>query len=890
MTTWGNHQEALGIGSSSTLAHSNRPIIASVAQQSVKPKPLAQVPSWSINAQNTYPQLQQHDDSSNNTNRHDENAVYSKKEQSAPLKTTTPAALPPEQDKSAMQLPPHIRMLAPHRRIKEIARWEAGRKQAAAAAEAKKQQEKKRQDDNLMLKGVVTETQKGHNAAWSSLVSNEMSNKKLPPPFIKSSTNHVTSKRWIMTGEDNIQLENGRIITSDRLRLVSEDHPAVTKFALSKEDVVYVTGEIDKSPLPQARKEWFTSSPDVTNNASLENLVQHKSESTDPISSSLIDDTGSGSGSPSGSGSGAGGGATLAAWDGSAKKPAPNNNNQQMLKKLNAQLPQWDNTGQKDKKDQKDTQASGGTQWSKDQWSDPNKIWTNDNWASTAKDSTQKAKDTQETPDTQSAKKELPMVLPTPLLPPSEEVLGTSIQGSSNNKGGQDGQQKIRVKDGPAAEKPPNPEDSTIQPALAKTLPQVVEEPVLSTKKPTPSKPVSSMSSVKPPVLPAKAPILLGKAPVFSATGPSLQEDPFVDTPTTVPSPIVIPDLLMTEALPTSTPTPTAPATPSMPGADSDFSANTAVGTVASDVNSDILDVNPDTSHMVMTGHWVNTVSRYGPTDWLNSTFIDEDAAAAKIFSVQRKLNLTNGEVEPPAFDGATELTADRQRLPTLLRVTDFGRAQRRSLMGMVAGTDGRLRMGAAFRSQHGDGGPMEPTGALYNLRMKIICNFAQQCRDAEHTAEAALQIPVFAVPETPGQAGPSAPVPTPRLPPILNPTPPTLPKVIPLCHRCSAGHDFAMREQHGRLFLERVLLPLSERSSYTDMQVHVNTCVAERIFAESGLGLGKDGACPWEDIKTMPIYEDYQGALTLATHRQKVMSSLPMGTDKYGFLYGKKR
>ncbi|CAK7236191.1 hypothetical protein SBRCBS47491_009552 [Sporothrix bragantina] len=361
-------------------------------------------------------------------------------------------------------------------------------------------------------------------------------------------------------------------------------------------------------------------------------------------------------------------------------------------------------------------------------------------------------------------------------------------------------------------------------------------------------------------------------------------------------------------------------------------SDDTFIGTIKSEGNTEIDDpLDPtavtNTQRDEMTGHWVKSVFKYGPTDWLNCTFIDEDAAGAKVFNAQRNCNYSaNGEVNPMARDDMTELTADRQRLPTLLRVTDMGRGQRRSLMGMMAGADGRLRLGAAFRSQHGDGGPMEPTGALYNLRMKILCNFAQQCRDAEHSAAAAPDVPPIdtaaasATSPIPGQPGrsttaaPCPPVPVPVSVASLTPSPPpattamdatmipptpssTTAKVIPLCRRCARGADFVMREQHGRLFLETVLLPLSERGTYSDMLVHVNTCVAERIFAESGMGtsggmvgLGNGSTFPWHDIKTMPIYEDYQGALTLATHRQRVLSMLPMATDKYGLLYSEKR
>ncbi|CAK7229968.1 hypothetical protein SCUCBS95973_007413 [Sporothrix curviconia] len=391
------------------------------------------------------------------------------------------------------------------------------------------------------------------------------------------------------------------------------------------------------------------------------------------------------------------------------------------------------------------------------------------------------------------------------------------------------------------------------------------------------------------------------------------------------PSPDPVPAPTSPQALLADTSAPPTPLTPMMPGS-ATCSDDTFVGTIKSgdETNSnDSLDpaILTNAERNAMTSRWIDSVSKYGPTDWLNCTFIDEDAAAAKIFGAQRHYNYSiNGDVNPAARDDMTELTADRQRLPTLLRATDLGKGQRRSLMGMMAGADGRLRLGAAFRSQHGDGGPMEPTGALYNLRMRIVCNFAQQCRDAEHSAVAAPDIPPIdtAAASAPmlatGLVGPcdmAAPrpsarplTPTPRTPPphpqaalpttpSTSATPPSeSSKVVPICRRCARGTDFVMREQHGRLFLETVLLPLSERGTYSDMLVHVNTCVAERIFAESGMDVTGNKKAPslsWEGTKTMPIYEDYQGALTLATHRQRVLSMLPMATDRYGLLYGEK-
>lgn len=366
---------------------------------------------------------------------------------------------------------------------------------------------------------------------------------------------------------------------------------------------------------------------------------------------------------------------------------------------------------------------------------------------------------------------------------------------------------------------------------------------------------------------------------------------------------LVVPELANPPSFSNRASGPATPVTPTRPASATSFT-KTCVGSLSSgggttaSVNSVSPISNAVTERDELTRQWVSDVSKFGPLDWLNCTFQDEDAAAAKVFGLQRN---ADGEVNPMARDDYTELTADRQRLPTLLRVTDLGKGHRRNLSDMAANADGRLRLGAVFRSQHGDGGPMEPTGALYTLRMKILCNFAKQCRDAEHsvlatpdapfvgTAVAAVALPVTS------QAGPSTTAPshlsastsTPAFDLTIQPGP--FKVTSQFCRRCARGNDFVMCKQHSRLFLESVLLPLSECSTYTDMLVHVNTCVSERVFSENGLDSSNDdsydSALRYEDIKTMPLYQDYQAALTLATHRQRVMSTLPMATDIYGLL-----
>lgn len=285
--------------------------------------------------------------------------------------------------------------------------------------------------------------------------------------------------------------------------------------------------------------------------------------------------------------------------------------------------------------------------------------------------------------------------------------------------------------------------------------------------------------------------------------------------------------------------------------------------------------------------NWVDSLAKYGPKDWYGIHFTIEDPAASKTprgitansrrnprndginnFAPDLLSNYADSRAGAAGADDRTELSGDRSRLPTLKA---FGR---RAVPGFA---NGKLPLGA-FRFQHDDAGPTEPTGPLQNLRMTIMCNFARHCREAEHTAVAEGPDTILKQPKQ-GDV-------------IAQPVSKIDPSTLALCHRCGRAQDFVMRSQHGRLFLETVLFPLSEAGPYTDMVSHVNTCVIERIYSEGGME--ESGTAPkgsqWQDIKAMPIYEDYEGALILASHKRRVMSELPMETDAYGFLFGRKR
>ncbi|CAK7273568.1 hypothetical protein SEPCBS119000_005727 [Sporothrix epigloea] len=306
-----------------------------------------------------------------------------------------------------------------------------------------------------------------------------------------------------------------------------------------------------------------------------------------------------------------------------------------------------------------------------------------------------------------------------------------------------------------------------------------------------------------------------------------------------------------------------------------------------------------------VTRQWVFDVAKYGSDDWYGCTFKNEDTTAAKTRSAQRH-SAAGGEADLTTCDNFTELSADRQRLYC---VTDSGKSQRPNFTDMTVNQVGRLHLGAVYRSKHSDGGPMEPTGALYNLRMRIVCNFARQCRSAEHSASA-IPAPAFlgavatatAIPTTASAESfamissgalscTTADVSPARVPISCLETTSGLSTISPpLCRRCARSIDFVMCKQHSRMFLESVLLPLSECSTYSDVLVHVNTCVSERVYAESGMDFSSDnpepGALRLEDIETKPLYKDYKTALTLATHRQRVLSALQMAVDDFGFLY----
>ncbi|EFX04104.1 hypothetical protein CMQ_1032 [Grosmannia clavigera kw1407] len=185
--------------------------------------------------------------------------------------------------------------------------------------------------------------------------------------------------------------------------------------------------------------------------------------------------------------------------------------------------------------------------------------------------------------------------------------------------------------------------------------------------------------------------------------------------------------------------------------------------------------------------------------------------------------------VDHGVADGATEVTADRLQWPTLLRDP----------------TVNNDKLPAT-----------EPTGAQHQLRMTILTNFAERCRQEHGNGGDEHR-------DDNGYA-------------------------VPLCSLCLPADAFTMRPQHGHLFLDSVLLPLAEAISYAEMVVQVNTALIERVFKEAGLGESHDTepmAGPWNSIRAMPIYEDYQRALVLATHRRRLFDELPMTVDTCGLL-----
>ncbi|OAA59819.1 hypothetical protein SPI_06017 [Niveomyces insectorum RCEF 264] len=216
----------------------------------------------------------------------------------------------------------------------------------------------------------------------------------------------------------------------------------------------------------------------------------------------------------------------------------------------------------------------------------------------------------------------------------------------------------------------------------------------------------------------------------------------------------------------------------------------------------------------------------------------------------------TTAASSAPAWDASTECSADRCRLPTLLD-------------------------DPAHNNNHLPA--MEPTGLLYRLRMEILENFAARCREARHGV--AADAPPADPRERPSPRQPppppsSAPSSSPRSAPPSSPPP-------PLCVHCAPASTFTMRPHHARLFLDSVLLPLSTLVSYADMVGYVNTAVIERVFADAGLGNARstDPSAAWADIVARPVYEDFRGALVLATHRRRVLEELPVVLDACGMV-----
>ncbi|CAK7236188.1 hypothetical protein SBRCBS47491_009551 [Sporothrix bragantina] len=389
-------------------------------RETMKPLPLAQSTSLNLQntqyLQNTYPQLQSDNEANPVKPLPNGNNWPNNNEQTSGCSDSSKF----HDENSQTPLPPHIRMLAPHLRAKEKARWEASKREAADAAEEKKRQEKQRQDELLMLKGVVTEKQAGHNARWANLVSREMNKKAADvnsspaPTTAKPKEATLSAKRWVVAGEDIEQLKDGRTVSTARLRLVTDDNPSVSVPAPKKEDVVRVTGEIDKSPLPSARKEWLTPSPALDNTEKFQPVQPVAPSSTNTPSSPLVKDNGSGSASGSGSEghhNDHGGGGVPLTWDGSAQKQTAADD-VQLIADLDAPSPEWE-----DKNNIQNTPASCGVPWSQSQWSDPKADFSDANWATKVDNKTDKGKDIQRD-DVQPDKNALPVSS----LPPVKEA------------------------------------------------------------------------------------------------------------------------------------------------------------------------------------------------------------------------------------------------------------------------------------------------------------------------------------------------------------------------------------------------------------------------------------------------------------------------------------
>ncbi|KAL1889977.1 hypothetical protein Sste5346_008556 [Sporothrix stenoceras] len=834
--------------------------------------------------------------------------MHDSKERSVPLVTAdleaSIASPMPEYKKALMHLPEHIRKLPPHLRAKEKALWEAANsKKGAKTPEMLNKdgkattpiQDSPKKDTNSIQKPKETREDRNTNDIKDTAIIKPTDLAAASPTPNKTPT--MSPKQWVVTGEKARKLSNGRVASTARLRLVNHDDPLVDLCAPDESKTVKVKNPFDDFSIP-TRKEWFTPSPDPAASAAFVPLDLAPSNTTN--------------------------------WDRNADKNVSSASTKQEkpkqeeptpiidAKKINTVTPTSEDKvlpTDKPKKAQPTAEPTDGAAQVKAVDQKPKKA-----------DGEEPKKADETSPKSQ--------------LVPSDEIDGNSFRSNTwsfdkvpaTNAPTSDSKSSVDDKPAPEPTKTAtlgNGKQKETEPAKV-AAPKVVEpkaaEPKAIERSAEPRVAAKAEPVVKPVTKPTPAenhqPLVdIDDSQPAAANNP-LIDSPIVDTGKFGPSlmPALTPLPVSPVARPSSHPVPptiagpsaarpstaglsaTCPsatagpsAGPAAPAGDSASSIETAVESIHTSAHTQDDTTESDipglaearAASKVVVADWVQSLAQYGPKDWNGIVFTIEDPAAAKTprgITATNRRNLGNGnndginrfaptlldnyaDSQAAGADDRTELSGDRNRLPTLKA---FGN---RTIPGFA---NGKLPLGA-FRFQHDDAGPTEPTGPLQNLRMTIMCNFARHCREAEHSAIAQGPDTILKMPKQ----GEVIPPPVEKIDP----------SALALCRRCGCAQDFVMRPQHGRLFLETVLLPLSEAGAYTDMIAHVNTCIVERIYAEGGME--ETGRAPtgthWQDIKAMPIYEDYEGALILASHKYRVMSELPMEMDAYGFLFGRK-
>ena len=154
---------------------------------------------------------------------------------------------------------------------------------------------------------------------------------------------------------------------------------------------------------------------------------------------------------------------------------------------------------------------------------------------------------------------------------------------------------------------------------------------------------------------------------------------------------------------------------------------------------------------------------------------------------------------------------------------------------------------------------PLEPTSPNYFMRMKVLANFVLRCRDARHPAAPHPHPADAAV-----QDGVKAP-----------------------CVLCSKANGFLMQPGHNRNFLDSIMLPMSETTSYADMVTLLNMRVAQRAFSTLQLAARTPTGrtYPWDYARAKPMLDDYEAVLQQSRAAHRVLATGKMEIDENGMV-----